>query len=464
MIMVTFSKEKILKLISREEKTYVSMRPRSRELFERAKKSLVGGVPMSWMRIWSGGFPIFVKDSEGCRLTDVDNNQYVDFCLGDTGGLFGHANKIICDAVDAQMRKGMTHMLPTEDAIYVGEELTRRFGLPFWQVLMTATDANRMALKIAKELTGRKKVLTFNGCYHGSVDETLVCNLFGQTVNIPGMIGPFYDDPSVMTKVIEFNDVGALEKALAEEDVAVVITEPVMSNVGIIHPVEGFHMALRELTRKHGTYLLIDETHCICAGPAGITGEWGLKPDIITFGKPISGGFPAGVMGLSKEIAEKLEARIPWHTFFGFGGTLSGNATAIAAMKACLEKVITREKYDYMIPLATELRSGIQAIIDVYKLPWYVSQIGCRVEFKFSPTPPRNGFEAELKQPEYNQPDVFTEGLHGPMEILDHLYTLNRGILLSPVHNMMLVSPHTTKADVEKALTVLKDMVKELVK
>ncbi len=460
--MATFTREKIMKLVAREEKAYASKRPRSKELFERAKKSLVGGVPMSWMRIWSGGFPVFVKDSEGCTLVDVDGNRYVDFCLGDTGGLFGHANKIISDAVDAQMRKGMTHMLPTEDAIYVGEELTRRFGLPFWQILMTATDANRMALKICRELTGRKKILAFNGCYHGSVDETLVANLFGQTVNIPGTLGPLFDDPSVMTKVVEFNDVDALEKALADRDVAVVITEPVMSNVGIIYPEEGYHDALRTLTRKYGTYLLIDETHCICAGPAGITGEWGLKPDIITFGKPISGGFPAGVMGVNAEIAGKLEARIPWHNFFGFGGTLSGNATAVAAMKACLEQVITKDKYDHMIPLAGEMEKGIQKIIDAYSLPWYVSRIGCRVEFKFSPTPPRNGFEAELQQPEYNQPDVFTEGYHGPMELLDHLYTANRGYLLSPVHNMMLIAPQTSGDDVKGFLSVLEEMVKEL--
>lgn len=461
--MAEITRERVIELLQREEAQYEKARPRSKQLFQQAAQNYVGGVPMSWMRIWVGPFPIFVDRAEGVYLTDVDGHRYLDLCLGDTGALAGHANPVVVNALTEQMHKGITHMLPTEDCIWVGQELERRFKLPYWHIVMTASDANRMALKMAREATGRRKILAFNGCYHGSVDETLAVQFGDIMLPVPGSLGPIVDHPSQTTRIVEFNDVEALENALKIGDIACVITEPVMTNVGIIFPEPGFHEALRSLTRKYGTLLLIDETHCLCNGPAGVTGEMGLEPDIVVFGKPAAGGYPVGVMGFSKELGEMLEKRVPWHLFFGFGGTLSGNACAIAGMKATLEKVLNQENFDRMIPLAQRMEEGIRQIIQDNSLPWYVARIGCRVEFRFLPEPPKNGLDTLADVP-YNEVDVFTEGLSGPLDNLIHIYCANRGILLTPVHEMALVGPQTTQEDVERYVSVIRELVSELVR
>ncbi|MFC1474877.1 transaminase [bacterium] len=453
--------QKVKEILEREEAAFEKDRPKSRALFEEAKKNFVGGVPMSWMRIWPGGFPIFVDKAVGARITDVDGHEYLDLCLGDTGALPGHANPDIIDAIGKQIKNGFTHMLPTEDAVWVGKELEKRFGLPYWQVLMTASDANRMALKAAREVTGRRKILAFNMCYHGSVDETLCVNFFGNMMHIPGSLGPITDSPNQTTKIVEFNDVPALEEALAPEDVAVVIAEPVMTNVGIIFPEPGFHDALREITRKTGTLLLIDETHCICGGPAGMTAELGLDPDIFVLGKPIAGGYPAAVLGLTEDIARKLEKRVPWHMFFGFGGTLSGNAAAVAGIRAALTHVLTKETFARTVPLAEKMEKGIADIIAEFGLDWYVARIGCRVEFRFMANPPKNGMET-LSEVPYNPVDPFEEGLTGPLEALIHVYCANRGIILTPVHEMALVGPTTTEEDVDNYVASIRGLVEEL--
>src|SRR5512139_947533 len=455
--------EQVRSLLEEETARFVEERPRSKALFEEAKKSLVGGVPMSRMRIWTGGFPVFVESAEGVHITDVDGHRYLDLCLGDTGGLCGHAHPQIVEAISAQMRhRGTTTMLPTEDSIWVGQELQRRFGLPFWQVLMTATDANRMALKVARAFTGRQLVLAFNGTYHGSVDETLVVDFFGELINIPGMMGPIVQDPKVMTRVVEFNDVEALERALAPGDSACVITEPVMTNLGIIHPEPGFHEALRSLTRKHGTLLLIDETHTMCAGPRGVTGEMGLEPDMFVAGKFIAGGYPAAVLGVSGEISDFLAARPAWHNFFGFGGTLSGNATAVAGIRAALEHAINDENFERMVALGKRMQDGLEKVVSDAGLAWYVARIGCRVEFRFLPEPPRNGAEAAFAEVDYNAVDVVNEGLTGPLDALLHVWCANRGILLTPVHEMALVGPTTTADEVDHYVDTVRGLVAEL--
>ncbi len=459
--MAEITLEKVKNLLAREEKRYVEERPKSKELYERALHSCAGGVPMSWMRIWPGGFPIFVREAKGTYITDVDGHRYLDLCLGDTGALLGHSPPAVIDPLVEQLNRGITTMLPTEDCIEVGEELARRFGLPYWQILMTASDANRMALKAAREFTGRRLTLAFNASYHGSVDETLVVDFFGNLMNMPGLMGPLVEDPSKMTRIVEFNDIEGLEKALAPKDVACVIAEPVMTNVGIIHPEPGFHEALRSLTRKYGTLLLIDETHSICGGPAGMTGELKLEPDIFVLGKLIAGGYPAAVLGLSKEIGEMIAERVPWYNFFGFGGTLSGNAPALAAIKATLKHLLTEESYAHMIPLAQKMEEGIRTIIKKHELPWYVARIGCRVEFRFLAEAPRRGIDT-LFDVEYNEVDLLTEGLTGPLEALFHVYCTNRGILLSPVHDMALISPVTTGEEVERYVKVIGECVEEL--
>lgn len=461
--MAEITLKKVKERLAREEKNYAAGRPRSKELFTEARHSYAAGVPMSWMQIWPGGFPIFVQEAKGARITDVDGNSYLDLCLGDTGALLGHAPPAVIGPLTEQLNKGITTMLPTEDCLEVGAELSRRFGLPCWQILMTASDANRMALKIAREFTGRRLTLAFNAAYHGSVDETLVVDFFGNLMNMPGLMGPLVEDPSKMTRIVEFNDVEALKEALAPGDVACVIAEPVITNVGIIHPDPGFHDALRRLTREHGTLLLIDETHSICGGPAGMTGELGLDPDIFVLGKPIAGGYPAAVLGLTREIAQMIEKRVPWHNFFGFGGTLSGNPAAVTAIRATLEHLLTEESFDRMVPLAKKMEEGIAAVIKRHNLPWYVARIGCRVEFRFLPEPPKRGIDTFFDV-EYNEVDLLTEGLSGPLELYIHLYCANRGILLSPVHNMALVSPQTTEEEVDHYVQIIGECVQDLLK
>jgi glutamate-1-semialdehyde 2,1-aminomutase len=457
--------QRVRDLLEEETRRFVEERPRSKALYEEAREHLVGGVPMSWMRIWSGGFPVFVERAEGVRVTDVDGHRYLDLCLGDTGALCGHAQPQIVDAITSQMRHGgTTTMLPTEDSIWVGRELHKRFGLPFWQVLMTATDANRMALKIARAFTGRQLILMFNGTYHGSVDETLVVDFFGEVINVPGMMGPVVQDAKAMTKVVDFNDVEALERALAPGDVACVITEPVMTNLGIIAPEPGFLDALRSLTSRHGTLLLIDETHSMCAGPRGMTGGLGLTPDMFVAGKFIGGGYPAAVLGVTRDISEFLSSRTAWQNFFGFGGTLSGNPAAMAGIRAALEHAITEDNFERMIDLAVRMQQGLEKVIGDAGLAWYVARIGCRVEFRFLPKPPRNGSEAAFSEVDYNAVDIVNEGLTGPLDALIHLWCANRGILLTPVHEMALVGPTTTAAEVDHYVETIGDLVAELVK
>jgi glutamate-1-semialdehyde 2,1-aminomutase len=448
--MVEIDRGKVEAIIEREGREFSKTHPRSRRLFQRARKSMIGGVPMNWMVEWPGPFPIFAERARGSRITDVDGHTYVDFCLGDTGAMFGHSPEATVQAATRQLRKGITTMLPTEDSIWVGEELAHRFGLPYWQVAMTATDANRFALRMAREATGRRKVLVFNGCYHGTVDEALVRLVNGKVVPREGSMPPPVD-PEITTKLIEFNDVAALEQALEGRDVAAVLMEPAMTNCGIILPEDGYLDGVRELTGRTGTVWIIDETHTWCAGPGGYTRAHGLKPDMITLGKPIAGGIPAAAFGLSQECYEKIVDKMLAETtgVNGLGGTLTGNALALAAMRATLEKVVTRKAYNRMIPLAEKFNEGVEQTIREYSLPWHSVRLGTRVEYRFRTTPPRNGAEAiAAKDP-----------------LLDkyvHFYDLNRRILLTPFHNMALMSPYTTRKDADLHTHIFRDSVREI--
>src|SRR3954447_23317661 len=278
------TRTRLASLMQREQKRFVDDNPKSKSLFERARKSLLGGVPMNWMIKWAGAFPPFVREAQGAHFYDVDGHRYIDFCLGDTGAMTGHSPFAIVKAAEEQMKRGITLMLPSEDAIFVAEELQQRFGLPYWQFALTATDANRFSIRLARQITGRPKILVFNWCYHGTVDESFITlHADGTAGARSGNIGPPVD-PVVTTKVVEFNDVAGLEKALAAGDVACVLAEPAMTNVGIVPPEPGYHGALRELTRRHGTLLAIDEAHTICDGPGGFTAAEKLDPDILVFG------------------------------------------------------------------------------------------------------------------------------------------------------------------------------------
>ncbi len=450
--MKPIDRTRLASLMQREQKKFIDERPKSKALFERASKSLLAGVPMNWMVKWAGAFPPFVREAQGASFFDVDGHRYVDFCLGDTGAMTGHSPYPTVKAAEEQMKRGITLMLPSEDAVFVAEELQRRFNLPYWQFALTATDANRFTIRLARQITGRPKILVFNWCYHGTVDESFITlQKDGSARARSGNIGPPVD-PSVTTKVVEFNDIPALEKALAEGDVACVLAEPAMTNVGIVHPELGYHAALRELTRKHGTLLIIDETHTICAGPGGFTRAENLDPDVLVFGKAIGGGIPGAAYGLSKEVADRIIAKQSLEDcdVGGIGGTLAGNALSLAAMRATLTKVLTPDAFTRMIPLAERWTAGVQKVIQETGIPWHVTRLGCRAEYLFSPDPPKNGQQAH-------------DAMDFELERFMHLYAMNRGVLLTPFHNMALMSPQTEAADVDLHTKIFRQCVQELV-
>jgi glutamate-1-semialdehyde 2,1-aminomutase len=449
--MKTIDEVRLVSLMAREQKKFVDERPKSKALFERARKSLLAGVPMNWMVKWAGAFPPFVREAQGAEFFDVDGHRYVDFCLGDTGAMTGHSPSSTVKAVEEQLRRGITLMLPGEDAIFVAEELQKRFQLPYWQFALTATDANRFSIRLARQITGRPKILVFNWCYHGTVDETFI-SLGADGVAGPraGNIGPPVN-PAVTTKVVEFNDVDALEAALHSDDVACVLAEPAMTNVGIVHPQAGYHKALRELTREHGTLLIIDETHTMCAGPGGYTRAENLEPDMLVFGKAIGAGIPGAAYGFSQEVADRIVAKQELENcdVGGIGGTLAGNALSLAAMRATLTKVLTKEAFDRMIPMAERWTAGVAKAIKDAELPWHVTRLGCRAEYLFSAEEPKNGSQAH-------------DAMDFELERFMHLYAMNRGILLTPFHNMALMSPQTKAEDVDRHTKVFREAVKEI--
>jgi glutamate-1-semialdehyde 2,1-aminomutase len=448
--MRTIDRSRLQSLMDREQKRFVTDRPKSAALFERARKSLLGGVPMNWMAKWAGAFPPFVREARGAEFFDVDGHRYIDLCLGDTGAMTGHSPSATISAIEQQARRGITLMLPSEDAIAVGEELQKRFGLPYWQFALTATDANRFSIRLARHISSRPKILVFNWCYHGTVDESFITLDGGRAKARRGNIGPPVD-PSVTTSVIEFNDVDALDAVLKNEDIACVLAEPAMTNVGIVLPAAGYHKALREITRKYGTLLIIDETHTICAGPGGYTRAENLEPDFVVFGKPIAGGVPGAAYGFTAEIAQLILERqnLEDCDTGGIGGTLAGNALSLAAMRATLQKVLTKEAFDRMIPMAERWTDGVAKAIGDFELPWNVTRLGCRAEYLFSPKTPRNGSEAH-------------DAMDFDLERFMHLYAMNRGILLTPFHNMALMSPVTSKEDIDQHTKVFRDAAKEL--
>ncbi len=438
-------------LLAQELERFEREHSRSRVLAREAEESLLAGVPMPWMIRWAGGFPVFAADAHGARFRDVDGHEYVDFCLGDTAAMTGHSPEPTVRAVTEQVRRGITLMLPSEDSLWVGRELGRRFGLPRWQFALTATDANRFAIRLARQLTGRPKVLVFNWCYHGTVDETFASLEGGEVVSRAGNVGP----PVALaetTRVVEWNDAEALERELAHGDVACVLAEPALTNIGIVLPEPGFHTALRAATRRHETLLIIDETHTICAGPGGYTAAHGLEPDVLTIGKAIAAGIPAAAYGFSADVADRLESLMPSDEradVGGIGGTVAASVLSLAATRATLAEVLTDEAFERMIALGERFEAGVAQAIERHDLPWHVTRLGCRVEYLFRRERPRNGSEAAA-------------GGDPELDRLIHLYALNRGILLTPFHNMALMSPATTEADVDVHSAVFAEAAAEL--
>jgi glutamate-1-semialdehyde 2,1-aminomutase len=443
---------RLSELVQRERATLASRTPQSKLLAERANAHMIGGVPMQWMQIWAGQHAIFFERAKGNRITDVDGNEMIDFCLGDTGSMAGHSPDATVAAVQHRMGDlgGVTTMLPTEDAIWVADELTRRFGMDKWTFALTATDANRWVLRTARQLTGRPKVLIMSYCYHGSVDETIIALEDGVPTSKPGNVGPQVD-PALTTRVVEFNDLAMLERELAHGDVACVLAEPALTNMGIVLPDPGYWEAATRLIKAAGALLVIDETHTFSAGPGGCTQAWDLQPDIVTMGKSIAGGVPIGAYGVTAEVDARITAD-PMGDYVdtgGVGGTLAGNALSMAAARGTLEHVLTEEAFARMCDLGARMLAGMQDVIDRHALPWVVAGLGARAEFRFCADMPRNGTESH----DAHDADV---------EEWLHLVTLNNGILVTPFHNMCLVCPDTTAADVDRLLAVLDAAAEEL--
>jgi glutamate-1-semialdehyde 2,1-aminomutase len=438
-------------LHAREEERFLSRTPKSREMFGAASQVMPGGVPMSWMTKWPGKYPLFVASAQGAHFVDVDGNEYIDLCLGDTGSMTGHSPEPTVAAITSQLAKGMTAMLPTDDAVAVSSELTRRFGLPLWQFTLSATDANRHAIRYSRLITGKQKVIVIDRCYHGSVDETFATlDNAGNTVMREGNIGaPVALD--VTTRVVEFNDLVAMEAALKNGDVAAILMEPAMTNVGIVLPDDGYLVAVGELARKYGAVWIIDETHTISVGPGGMTADLGLKPDILTIGKAIGGGIPTGIFGMTHDIASRIAKKTEREEIDtgGIGGTLAGNALSLAAMRATLTKVLTEKNFATMIALGNRWCDGVDAAIREFSLPWHVNRLGARGEYLFQGHAARTGGEAARA---------------GDFELEQyiHLRLLNDGFLLTPFHNMALMSPYTTQADVDAHTAAFRAMCREL--
>jgi glutamate-1-semialdehyde 2,1-aminomutase len=435
-----------------EDQRFLETHKKSGELFAVAKDSMPNGVPMSWMSKWPGAYPVFVEEAKGASFVDVDGNTYIDFCLGDTGSMTGHSPDATVSAIREQVGRGLSAMLPTKDAAVVSTELAKRFGVALWQFTVSATDANRHVIRYARLITKKSKIIVIDRCYHGSVDETFATlDSSGKTVSREGNIGaPIELDKT--TRVVPFNDLDAMKKALQKNDVAAILMEPAMTNVGIVLPLDGYLKAVEKLAKEFGAKLIIDETHTISVGPGGMTAQLGLQPDFLTIGKAIGGGFPTGAFGMSAEIAQAIKSQVELEVIDtgGVGGTLAANALSLAAMRATITKVLTEENFEKMIKLGTRWADGVEKVIEKYKLPWSVNRLGARAEYMFSAKSPKTGREA-------------ADAGDFELEQYIHLRMLNDGFLITPFHNMALISPDTTAADVDAHTQAFDKMCGELI-
>jgi glutamate-1-semialdehyde 2,1-aminomutase len=443
-------RDRLRHFATREAQRYSATRPKTQHALKVGGNDWLSRVPMHWMRDWPMPFPIVVEKAKGAKLTDIDGITLDDFCLGDTGSLFGHSPKAVSRAVRAQVKRGLTYMLPTEAALEAGQLLSKRFWPLQWQVAMTATDANRFAIRVARAITGRPKILVFDGAYHGTVDDVMVELAEGESRNRAGLVGQVAD-LTVGAVAVPFNDIDAVKAALASGEVAAVLTEPVMTNCCMVLPEPGFLEALRDLCSTNGTLLIIDETHTLSSGLGGYAKGHDLMPDILVLGKAVAGGVPCAVWGLSDAVAMRYlaydKSRASGHS--GMGTTLSGNPVQFAALRATLADVMTPQAYDHMEAGAERLERGLAEAIARFGAPWHVVRVGARVEFICSPTPLKTGGEAKAAH-------------CAPVERALHMALVNRGCLIAPFHNMMLVSPATKKKQIDRLVGAFADCLEEL--
>jgi glutamate-1-semialdehyde 2,1-aminomutase len=439
----------IARVAQREAERFGAANPRA-FAHQAAASGWFQSVPFHWMKDWPSPVPIVAASARNATLTSIDGQTYDDFCLGDTASLFGHSHRALAAALSQQASEGLSYMLPTERGAALSAKLAAMFGLPQWQVTTTASEANRAVIRWCRGISGRAKILTFNGAYHGAVDDAFVDLKDAAPVMRPSLVGQVHDLRDTTT-VIEFNDEEALATALRRNDIACVLAEPVMTNVGMVRDAPGFLKTLRELCTETDTLLVFDETHTISSGYGGHGVTHGPRPDLMVVGKSIGGGVPCAVYGFSAEVAKRMavlnRSRPPGHS--GIGTTLSANALAITAMDAMLSNVITPAAYDDMLRGAARLVAGLEQEIVAAGLDWHVTEVGARVEFLTCPTPPRNGGEAKA-------------AMHPELEAAIHLFLANRGILLAPFHNMMLVSPVTGDDQIGRLVGAFADCVRAL--
>ena len=439
-------------MIAAERERYLALHPTSLTLSKRANAHFLYGVPMHWMNDWGTPVPLFVEQALGAHFTCADGIDYSDFCLGDTGAMFGHSPPAVAKAITNQASKGFTAMLPSTLAPNAGEALSDFFGLSYWQLATTATDANRFVLRWARAVSNRKKVLVFDGCYHGTVDDTMLDMLDGKAVNRTSLLGQVQDLTQHSISV-PFNDIAAVERALANSDIAALLTEPALTNCGMVLPNVGFIETLRALCTQFGTLLILDETHTISTARGGWAKANHVTPDFLVVGKPIAGGLPAAAYGFSSEMANRMKAAKDsapaGHS--GIGTTLSGNMMTLATIHATLTEVATESAYQHMLALASLLELQLTASIKSHNLAWNISRMGARLELQFCATPPSNAAEAR-------------EAQNVTLESAIHLYLLNRGVLLTPFHNMMLMSPATTQTDIARLIQIFNNCLEVLTK
>jgi len=446
-----FDPQRLEQLFAKELALFVEKHPESKKLHEKAAGSMMNSVPMSWMKKWPGPYPVYVASAKGAHFSDVDGNDYVDFCLGDTGAMVGHSPDASIKAIKTQLDKGITFMLPTTDAAIAAQTLADRFGLEKWQFTLTATDANRHIIRYARHVTGRKKILIHDYCYHGTVDETFA-NLdeAGNTVSRVNNIGAPVE-LSETTWVVPFNDLAEAERAFASGEIAAALIEPAMTNIGIVLPEPGYLEGLRELATRYDVILIHDETHTLSEGVGGMTKRRNLRPDAVVLGKTIGAGIPAGTFGMSEALAKRISNSLNLEHIDvgGVGGTLAGNALSMAAIRATLTEVLTEAAFEKMEQLCTVWTNDVQEIIDEFEIPWQVSQLGCRAEYSFRATAPKTGKEAA-------DADDFE------LQQYLHLHAINRGVLMTPFHNMALISPATTLEDVKRHTDHFRDAAQAL--
>jgi glutamate-1-semialdehyde 2,1-aminomutase len=436
---------KVRRLQEEESVRFVADRPRSMANTEQARGFMPRGVPMSWMDDLYEHPPVWVSSGEGSSFTDVDGHTYVDMYAADMSAFCGHAAPPVVEAVARRMAEGNQFLLAGEDAILLAQHLAGRYGMPKWQFTLSATQANTEVIRLARQATGREVILMFDGKYHGHGEATLVTLEHAEVV-------PEYDGmPGSITgqaRVVGFNDIDSLERALSPRDVALVLAEPAMTNAGFIQPMEGFHEQMRRLTREAGTLLALDETHTLVCSYAGLARKWNLEPDFLTLGKSIAAGVPLGAYGMTEAMASIITPPEHHNVVSGAvvgevatGGTLFANTLSLAAGLAALTQVLTEEAFERTATLGATMAQGLRTSIERSGLPWSVTQEGAHAFYFFAKDPPLDGASSR----DSDDPDL---------RALIRVYMANRGVWESGWWLGPTVSVAHTDGDVRRYLAV----------